>query len=323
MSNYVISIDMGGTKILAAAINSKTGILTRVKKSTDISKGRSFYIKELVSIVDEVIKKGNLKKTQIKAVCLGIPGSVNPHTGVIGIAPNLGIKNFNIKNELQKKISFPVLIENDVNLAGLGIKNFGWGKDATNMLVVFIGTGIGGAIIIDGKIYRGSTFIAGEIGHMKIEKKGPVCGCGEKGCFETFASRTAIVKNIINDIRNNKRTVLSKYYNNKKPIKSKALKLAVEKNDRLVLRHINDACDKIGNVIGSLTNLLNFDMIILGGGAIEALDYYMIPKIKEAFNKSVLDVASKKVIIKATKLGDDAALFGGISLAEEFLGIKI
>lgn len=223
----------------------------------------------------------------------------------------------------KKKISFPVLIENDVNLAGLGIKNFGWGKDATNMLVVFIGTGIGGAIIIDGKIYRGSTFIAGEIGHMKIEKKGPVCGCGEKGCFETFASRTAIVKNIINDIRNNKRTVLSKYYNNKKPIKSKALKLAVEKNDRLVLRHINDACDKIGNVIGSLTNLLNFDMIILGGGAIEALDYYMIPKIKEAFNKSVLDVASKKVIIKATKLGDDAALFGGISLAEEFLGIKI
>lgn len=323
MSNYIISIDMGGTKILAALINSKTGILTRVKKSTDISKGRSFYIKELVSIVDEVIKKGKIKKTEVKAVCLGIPGSVNPHTGVIGIAPNLGIKNFNIKNELQKKISYPVLIENDVNLAGLGIKNFGWGKDATNMLVVFIGTGIGGAIIIDGKIYRGSTFIAGEIGHMQIEKKGPLCGCGKRGCFETFASRTAIVKNIINDIRNNKRTVLTKYYNNKKPIKSKALKFAVEKNDRLVLRHINDACDKIGTVIGSLTNLLNFDMIILGGGAIEALDYYMIPKIKEAFNKSVLDVASKKVIIKATKLGDDAALYGGISLAEEFLGIKI
>lgn len=323
MSNYIISIDMGGTKILAALINSKTGILTRVKKSTDISKGRGFYIKELVNIVDEVIKKGKIKKTEVKAVCLGIPGSVNPHTGVIGIAPNLGIKNFNIKNELQKKIAYPVLIENDVNLAGLGIKNFGWGKDATNMLVVFIGTGIGGALVFDGKIYRGSTFIAGEIGHMQIEKKGPLCGCGKRGCFETFASRTAIVKNIVNDIRNNKRTVLAKYYNNKKPIKSKALKFAVEKNDRLVLRHINDACEKIGTVIGSLTNLLNFDMIILGGGAIEALDYYMIPKIKEAFNKSVLEVASKKVIIKATKLGDDAALYGGISLAEEFLGIKI
>lgn len=323
MSNFVISIDMGGTKILAAAMNSKLGVVTRVKKSTDVTKGRQFYVKQLAAVIDEVIINAKLKKNQVKAVCLGIPGSVNPETGVIGVAPNLGIKNFNIKRELQKLTHYPVLIENDVNLAALGIKNFGWGKDAINMLVVFVGTGIGGALVFNGKIYRGSSFIAGEIGHMKIDNKGPLCGCGNRGCFETFASRTAIVKNIINDIRNNKRTVLAKYYNNKKPIKSKALKFAVEKNDRLVLRHINDACNKIGTVIGNLTNLLNFDMIILGGGAIEALDYYMLPKIKESFNNSVLEVASKKVIIKSTKLGDDAALYGGISLAEEFLGIKV
>ena len=184
----VISIDMGGTKILGCVVNSKEGIIARTKQQTDPTVSRKKYIHQLAEVVNELIEEVHINKKKIKAVCLGVPGLVNPHTGVIGLAPNLGLKNFNIKKSLEAEISFPVLIENDVNLGALGIKTFGVGKKAKNMLAVFVGTGIGGGLIIDGKLYRGSNYVAGEIGHMLVEKNGPKCGCGRKGCFEAIAS---------------------------------------------------------------------------------------------------------------------------------------
>ena len=160
----VISIDMGGTKVLGCVVNFKEGIITRVKKPIDPTASRKKYVHQLAEVVNELIEEAQINKKKIKAVCLGVPGTVNPITGVIGIAPNLGLKNFNIKKILEAEISFPVLIENDVNLGALGIKNFDVGKKAKNMLAV-VGTGIGGGLIIDGKLYRGSSFGAGEIGH--------------------------------------------------------------------------------------------------------------------------------------------------------------
>src|SRR5690606_40822144 len=150
------------------------------------------FIGALSNIVHDVINQLHLKKTNVKAVCLGVPGSVNPLTGIIGLAPNLGLKNFNIGEKLSKVISYPVLIENDVNLGALGIKKFGVAKKAKNMIAVFIGTGIGGGIIINEKIYSGSNFVAGEIGHMDVEKGGALCGCGNRGYIDAVASSTAI-----------------------------------------------------------------------------------------------------------------------------------
>jgi glucokinase len=191
------------------------------------------------------------------------------------------------------------------------------------MLAVFIGTGVGGGIIIDGKIYRGSNYSAGEIGHVIVDKNGPVCGCGNKGCFETFASRSAIAKNIVAELKTKKKSILKKIISPNKPIKSRMLAAAVKSNDRLVIKHISNACDTIGLVLANSANLMNFDMIVLGGGLIEALDYFMLPKIKESFKKYAFKDASKNLKIIANDLGDDVALYGGIALAEEFLKIKI
>ncbi len=314
---------MGGTKILAAVLNSKEGILARVKIPTKEGSSEQEFIQALTKVVEEVIEKSKLKKGNIKAVCLGIPGSVNPKTGRIGLAPNLGLKDFFIKDELQKNIPFPVLVENDVNLGALGIKNFGVGKKAKDLLSVFVGTGIGGALIFNNKIYRGSTFSAGEIGHINVRRNGPLCGCGNYGCFEAVASRSAIVRDIIADIQKGKESVVSKLVKSGERIKSKAISSAVKKKDDVVIKHINEACETIGITLGSVTNLLNFDMIVLGGGVIEANSKYMLPKIEEAFHKYALADSAKGVKITASKLGDDAALFGGIALAEEFLKIKV
>ncbi len=208
-------------------------------------------------------------------------------------------------------------------MGALGAHKFGEAKKSRNMLAVFIGTGIGGGIIIDGKIYRGSNYSAGEIGHVIVDKNGPVCGCGNKGCFETFASRSAIAKNIVAELKTKKKSILKKIISPNKPIKSRMLAAAVKSNDRLVIKHISNACDTIGLVLANSANLMNFDMIVLGGGLIEALDYFMLPKIKESFKKYAFKDASKNLKIIANNLGDDVALYGGIALAEEFLKIKI
>ena len=314
---------MGGTKILAAMINSEEGIVKRLKRPTVTDKGNDGYIQSLSEVVKDIVKESGIKKEQVAAVCLGVPGSVNPFTGVVAMAPNLGLNNYNIKQNLEKLIQYPVLIENDVNLGALGVKYFGLGKDAKDMLVVFIGTGIGAGFIFDGKLFRGADFAAGEIGHIKVEKDGPLCGCGNHGCFEAVASRTAIDREIKKELKQGEKSLLEEFISSDKQIKSKVLANAVKKGDKLAVKHLTKACKTIGKVLADITNLLNLDLIILGGGVIEALDKFMIPVIKESFVKNALPSSSAGLKILPTKLGDDAALYGGIPLAEEFLKIKI
>lgn len=321
---YIISVDMGGTKMLASVLNSQKGIISRAKISTDLDKTPNDYVKDIASLVKTLVDDVGLSHTQIVSVCLGVPGSVNPYTGHIGIAPNLGIKNFNIKNRLEKILPYKVLIENDVNLGALGIKHFGVGKNAKNLLAVFIGTGIGGGIIINGELYRGSNFVAGEIGHMLVDKNGPKCGCGRKGCFEALASRTAIVNNIIKDVKKNKKkSILEKQIKANERIKSRALLNAVQKGDKVVINRMKEAAQVTGQVLSSIQNLMNFDMIVLGGGVIEALGKFYVPLIKDEFYKHALDDASKRLKILPSKLGDDAAIYGGIALTKEFLGVDV
>jgi glucokinase len=324
VEKFIISVDMGGTKILASVLNTNRGIIARQKKPTDINSGTKVYVKDVAEIVRKVVASSKLKKENIAAVCLGVPGSVNPQTGIIGFAPNLGIRNYKMKAELEKLIPYPVLLENDVNLGALGIKRFGVGKNSQHMLAVFIGTGIGGGIIINGTIYRGYNFVAGEIGHMLVQKNGPKCGCGKKGCFEALASRTAMVNNIISDVKKlKKKSLLSELIKSNQRIKSGALKNAIDKKDNVVTKRVTESCEIIGDVLGSVSNFMNFDMIVLGGGVIEAIGDFMMPIIKNEFKNHVLDASAKGVKIVSSKLGDDAAIFGGLALAEEILGVKI
>lgn len=316
---YVISVDLGGTKILSALLNFDNEILDRVKVPTDNSGKPEPIVKAISKSVKKIIEKDSIGTGEIAAIALGVPGTVNTFTGEIFNAPNLRLKNFNIKEALNKDFDIPVIIENDVNLAGLGIKHFELHNKVNNMLVIFVGTGIGSALFLNGEIYRGSSFFAGEIGHMKVTKKGLLSNSNSASTFEKVASRTAVVNNIIKDIKKGKRSSLDKYVKSGKRIKSKALKKAVKSKDKVVVKHIDKSAVVIGTVLGSIITLLNLDKIVLGGGVIEALDDYMLPKIKKSFDKAVLNEPGKNVEITSTKLGDDAPLYGGLALAQELL----
>lgn len=318
-SQFLISVDLGGTKILSALIDSRNKIISRVKIPTETEKGAEYLVESVAASIEKILNENNLKESDIKAVCMGVPGTVNPFSGEIGNAPNLDIKKFNIKKALGKKISIPVLIENDVNLAGLGIKKFELNKNVKNILVVFVGTGIGGALFFDGKLYRGSSFYAGEIGHMLVESKGKFATSSKRKTFELIAGRPAIVRDIRKGLNKGKKSILKEYISPQKQLKSKALSDAVSKADLLAIKYVGKSATAIGTVLGSITTLLNIDTIVLGGGVIEAMHRFMIPKIKKAFKNSVLTEPGKNVKIFETKLGDDAALYGGIALAEEFL----
>ncbi len=316
---YLISVDLGGTKILSALIDSNNKIVGREKSPTELVNGKEGLVSSIVDSVKKVMSENEISEREIKAICLGVPGTVNPYSGLIASAPNLGIKNFNIKEALIKHFSIPVLIENDVNLAGLGIKKFELGEEGNNILVVFVGTGIGGAIFIEGKIYRGSSFFAGEIGHMKVSPKGNLLSKEKGSTFELIASRTAIVRDIRKELKSGKKSILKEYKSPKKVLKSKGLAMAVKKGDRVTVKYVSRSAVTIGSVLGSLTTLLNLDTIVIGGGVFEAIGDFMLPKVKSSFKKSVLPEPGKIVKIVQTKLGDDAPLFGGIALAEEFL----
>jgi glucokinase len=316
---FVISVDLGGTKILSALLSINGKIIDRVKVPTVVEEGCEPIVNSILESISKIISKDNLHKNEIKAISIGVPGTVNPNTGLISDAPNLKVQNFNIKEAIQKHHSIPVLIENDVNLAALGINGFEFNNKIKNALIIFVGTGIGGALIFDGNIYRGSSFFAGEIGHMLVQNDGSFSSSKGKSTFELLASRTAIVKNIKKDLKKGKESLIKQIVGNNKAIKSKALAAAVKKGDRLVVKHVTKSCNIIGTVLGSLTFLLNIDTIILGGGVIEAMNSFMIPKIKESFNEAVLEEPGYQVKIVATRLGDDAPLYGGIALAEEFL----
>lgn len=317
--SYIISIDLGGTKILSALIDSNSKIICKEKIPTDIINGKEGMITGIVESVKKIMSDNEVSEREIKAICLGVPGTVDPYSGLIANAPNLGIKNFNIKEALLKYFSIPLLIENDVNLAGLGIKKFEFDKESNNMMVVFVGTGIGGALFFEGKLYRGSSFFAGEIGHMKVNSKGNLLSKDKNNTFESLASRTAIVRDIKRELNKGKKSLLKEYKSPGKMLKSKGLAYAINKGDSLAIKHVNKAAATIGTVMGSLTTLLNLDTIVLGGGVVEAIGDFMIPKVRKEFKKSVLPEPGRVLKIYKTKLGDDAALYGGIALVEEFL----
>ncbi len=316
---YVVSVDLGGTKILAALIDANAKIGAREKVATDSERGKNAVVKSIGGAIEKVIAESKVNKNEIEAVAMGVPGAVDPFSGKIAMAPNLGFNNYNIRTALSKFTDFPVLIENDVNLAALGIQKFELSEKNKNVLVVFVGTGIGGALILNGEIYRGSNFYAGEIGHTLVKDNGAKCGCGKKGCLEAEAGRLAIVRNIKARLKAGEKSLIQEILPKNKPIKSKSIAASIKKKDKVVSEEVVKACEHIGKVTANIANLLNLDTIVFGGGVVEAVGDFMLPKIKASFEKAALKEVSKNIKIISTKLGDDAALLGGIALAEEML----
>ena len=226
-----------------------------------------------------------------------------------------------LKAELEARIDIPAFVDNDVNVGTLGEHTFGAGQNVQNLVGIFVGTGIGGGIILNGELFHGASKTAGEIGHIIVKADGPKCGCGTRGCLEALASRTAMAKQFQKAIlKKKKKSILTELTDGDLGlIRSGTLAKAVRSKDKLTLKVFKDVTKYLGVGIGSIVNFLNPEMIVLGGGVVEALDDKFIDDIRKAAKKYALPDTLKGVQIVKAELGDNAGVLGAAALARQRL----
>jgi len=319
MSTNVVGVDMGGTKILSAVIDADGNILGTAKVPTKADEGTAVVIDRIADAIQKAIGKSGVNKASIEAIGIGAPGPLDPETGVVIFAPNLGWRDVPLKAELEARVGIPTFVDNDVNVGTLGEHAFGAGKGVQNIVGIFVGTGIGGGIILHGELFHGASKTAGEIGHIIVKADGPRCGCGVRGCLEALASRTAMTKQFQKAIeKKGKKSVISKLTNGDlNAIRSGVLAKAIRANDKLTLKVFREATKYLGVGIGSIVNFLNPEMIILGGGVVEALDDTFLDNIRAAAEKYALPNTLDGVQIVRAELGDNSGILGAAALARQ------
>ena len=317
-SDYVVGVDFGGTKLYAGVFDDKLVNVGSARKSTKPQRGVDAVIERIADVVQEAVDEADLTLKQIKGVGIGAPGAVAGETGDIIFAPNLpGWKNVPLKKSLEKLLGVPVFVENDCNIAMLGVYVTELKSKPKNAFGIFLGTGIGGGIIINGELYSGFNHTAGEVGHMVLDPAGPKCGCGNKGCYESFASRTAIFKRLQQAVKDGEKTVLTDMLGaDLDDLRSGNLRKALRKGDKLVEKVIEEAAEYTGIAVANLANILGPEVIVLGGGVIEALADEMLSIIIETAKDYAMPGVMDGVEIFPSKLGDEAGIIGGGVLAK-------
>jgi glucokinase len=313
---YVVGVDVGGTKIYAGVFNAAMECIGTARLSTKSDRGAEAVMERIGRCVRDAIDECDLSLNQVRGVGAGAPGAVDPEAGRVIFAPNLDWKDVLLKKALEKELEVPVFVENDCNICALGVYEMELKSKPQHMAGIFIGTGIGGGLIINGQMYAGFNKTAGEVGHMVILAGGPKCSCGNNGCFEALASRTAIFRQIKDAVEEGQKTVLTEMLGPKlEDLRSGDLRKAIRRGDKFVSRVIEQAAEYTGIAVANLINLLNPEVIVLGGGVIEALEDEMMGIIAETARKRALAGTAKGVEIVPSKLGDEAGIFGGAVLA--------
>lgn len=315
--NYTLGIDLGGTKILAAVVDQKGQIYSRAKKKTRADLGLGTVLGRILKVAHEAIEQSGINPKRIGTLGIGTPGPVDSQTGLVLEAPNLGFKNLNLKAYLEEQMGMPSFVFNDVNAGTWGEYVMGAGHGYGSCLGVFVGTGIGGGIVLNHKLYEGAGRFAGEIGHICISIHGPLCGCGRHGCLEAFASRTAMTRDIWKAIGKGTKSSLLTVVGKKKggQIRSGQLKEAYDKKDKVVCRAINHAADYLGIGLGAAASLLNPACIVLGGGVVTALGEPYLARVRKAFEVHTLRGIYESTHLVQATLGDDAGILGAALLA--------
>ena len=316
MKKYSVGIDLGGTKILIALINKQNGeVLYHVKKNTKKDKGPKNIMKKMIEGSEELFEQSGISKDEISSIGVGAAGQIDRKNGILIGAPNLDCYDLNIKEILQKHFNLPVYLGNDVEIATIGEQKFGAGKGYDDFVCVFVGTGVGSAIVKDGKIITGATGTAGEIGHIIVDLNGRQCACGAHGCLEAYASRSAIERRIEGALKKGRQSCILDYLETGKSITSSMIQKSIEQEDELVLQCVTEASEYLSGGIASIINFINPKLIILGGGLIEAVDFFYQKTIKKAKAKS-LPVPAKHIEFKKAELGDFSGVIGAAFLED-------
>jgi glucokinase len=315
----VVGIDLGGTKILVGVVDRDNEILARAKRPTPAKEGGPAIVGAIIEAVDEALAGAGITRREIAAAGMGSPGPLDVKTGTILFSANLNVRNFPIGPEIAAMLKRPVLVRNDVRVAGYAEFRLGAGRGYRHLIAAFVGTGIGGCIIFEGEVVAGATGNAGELGHMIIKAGGPRCGCGARGCMESLASKTAIARRVDKAVRKGLPTVLADKVARKGRLKSRDLAEAVNAEDLVALKEVQRAAHFLGLGLGSLINVLGPEIVVIGGGVAEALKEPYVSLVRSAARKQAITDLDGQIPIQLAALGDDAGILGAALLAREQL----
>jgi glucokinase len=321
---FTVGMDMGGTKILAAVVDAEGQILAEAKLKTGAREGPDAIIERMAEAARQAVHKAEVHWQQVRGVGVGAPGPLDPIHGIVHRAPNLpGWQEVPLGPRLSDMLGVPVFLENDVNLGTLGEHALGAGQGTRDLIGVFVGTGVGGGLILDGRLRSGYRHVAAEVGHMIVLADGPVCGCGKRGCLESVASRTAIDRDIRLGLAAGRESLIPKLTNNRQRLTSGVLAKAWRKGDPLVTEVLGRAQWYLGLLTASLVNLIDPEMIVFGGGVIEALgEEFLAPIRVTARQYFIQQEDAEQVRIVAARLGDHAGVLGAAILAHRRSGEK-
>jgi glucokinase len=309
----VVAIDLGGTKALAGVVEANGTVRSRVSlPSRDLVGRPGELLDRLAEGAVSAATAADLPFEAVAAVGVCVPGPLDRSRSVVAMAPNLGWVEIHVREELERRLpGKPVFLENDVRAAALSEHKLGAGRGYDSTLAVFVGSGVGGGIVIDGSLYHGAHGGAGEIGHMVIRAGGPRCGCGRAGCLEAMAARDAVGRYVIREVERGHRTILTEILGgNLLALTSRDLAEAIAQSDAVAIRAARRSARYVGLAIGGVVNLVDPAVVVIGGGIAEALGERYVECAAEVARRQILASSAREVIIVQSRLGNDAGLLG-------------
>lgn len=315
MKRYVIAVDLGGTNIKIAVIKDEKIIIKRAYLATAQYNTKEKLSKALSMRCLELMVGCGLKKPDVAGIGIGAPGLIDVTKGVIHQLVNIkGFKNVPFKKMIERETGLKTFLDNDVNVMSLGECYHGAGIGAKNVICITLGTGVGGGIIIDGRLYRGSTLSAGEIGHMPLNESGPGCNCGGHGCLERYIGNKEIAGLAVRRLKGNKTSIIGKLVSgDHTKITPEIITAAAKRNDGLAKAIWKEVAGHLAATLAGVVNLLNPERIVIGGGVSKAGAYLFGP-LATAVRKRAMQVPARRAKIVPAKLGQDAGLIGAAVL---------
>lgn len=313
-----IGIDLGGTNIQAAVMVGDGKLLARDSTKTKADQGAEAVIDRIEKVVDKVVATAGINRNDLAGLGIGAPGAINVNDGVVIKAVNLGWEDYPLAKTLKKRLDLPVLVDNDVNVGTWGAYRAGAAQKFSNVLGVFVGTGIGGGLVLGGELYHGYHMTAGEIGHTVVNADAPL----GRRTLENLASRTNIVNLLTALINASHPSAITQITDGDlTKIRSKVLARAYESDDALTHRVIADAAHYIGIAIANNVTMLSLEAAVLGGGVTEALGKPFVKLVEASFKEHVFPAELADCPIVASTLGDDAGVIGAAWLARDRLSV--
>ena len=312
--SYNICLDVGGTKVLGVIFNEKDEIIYRLKKrSKSGGEGAADVEKVIIDVVEEMIKESGINRKKINAIASCAPGVIDQDSGVVLFTPNLPWRNYDLAGAMRKKFGVPFYVGNDVNLGVLGEFKYGAAKGYKNIVGFFVGTGMGGGLVLDGKLFTGNQFKAAEYGHMILDPEGPLCNCGQRGCLEAFSSKQGMSAYIRQQVARGRETLMADAVT-EGVFRSKRLKKALAANDAVAMEAVDRACHYLAIATGNMINTISPDLVLYGGGVIEAVGDIFLEKVLREVDRYCMTAIRPTVDIKIAALGDDSILYGDLAL---------